>query len=110
MPHLIIEHSENLDIPVSQLVKAVHQSAEATQLFDPASIKTRAIGYSEYQLGGERKGFIHVQAHIISGRTLAQKQLLSDALLSALRLLIPDQQINLSVHPYDLDPEIYRKN
>ncbi|TMP32357.1 5-carboxymethyl-2-hydroxymuconate isomerase [Pseudoalteromonas rubra] len=110
MPHLIIEHSANLDIPVSQLVKAVHQGAEGTQLFDPSSIKTRAIAYSEYQLGGERQGFIHVQAHIISGRTLTQKQQLSDALLSALRLLIQDQQINLSVHPYDLDPEIYRKN
>ncbi|AZZ97014.1 5-carboxymethyl-2-hydroxymuconate isomerase [Pseudoalteromonas sp. R3] len=110
MPHLIIEHSANLDIPATQLVEAVHRGAEATRLFDPASIKTRAIAYSDYQLGGERQGFIHVQAHIISGRTLAQKQLLSDALLSALRSLTQDPQINLSVHPYDLNPEIYRKN
>ncbi|MCG7535631.1 5-carboxymethyl-2-hydroxymuconate Delta-isomerase [Pseudoalteromonas sp. OOF1S-7] len=110
MPHLIIEHSEHLNISVSELVQAVHQGAERTQLFDPASIKTRAIAYADYHLGGEHLGFIHVQAHIIAGRNLAQKQLLSETLLNALYSVCGDEPLNLSVHPYDLDPEIYRKN
>ncbi|ALU44102.1 5-carboxymethyl-2-hydroxymuconate Delta-isomerase [Pseudoalteromonas rubra] len=110
MPHLIIEHSAHLNISVYELVQAVHQGAERTQLFDPASIKTRAIAYNDYQLGSNHQGFIHVQAHIIAGRTVAQKQLLSETLLKALHSLVNGEQLHLSVHPYDLDPEIYRKN
>ncbi|WP_125778698.1 5-carboxymethyl-2-hydroxymuconate Delta-isomerase [Pseudoalteromonas rubra] len=110
MPHLIIEHSEHLNIPISQLIQAVHQGAEGTQLFDPTTIKTRAIAYANYQLGGTHQGFIHVQAHIIAGRSLAQKQLLSETLLNALYRVCGDEPLNLSVHPYDLQPEIYYKN
>ncbi|MEC4088462.1 5-carboxymethyl-2-hydroxymuconate Delta-isomerase [Pseudoalteromonas rubra] len=110
MPHLIIEHSAHLNISVSELVQAVHRGAERTQLFDPSSIKTRAIAYHDYHLGSDHRGFIHVQAHIISGRTIAQKQLLSETLLHALNAVVDGEQLHLSVHPYDLEPEIYRKN
>ena len=109
MPHLIIEHSSNLSVPAATLLNSLHQAAEQTQLFDPSSIKSRMLSFEHHKLGNDKEGFIHVQAHIIHGRTVEQKQLLSDMLFAQLQHHLP-LQWQLSVHVYDLMPQIYRKN
>lgn len=109
MPHLIIEHSHNLAISETDLLNALHDTAASTQLFDPTTIKSRTIEFKHFKLGNNKCGFVHVQAHIIEGRTTEQKQLLSDALLQQLQIQLTDEY-QLSVHIYDLIPQIYRKN
>lgn len=109
MPHFIIEHSNNLPVTESELVPVVHQAAIGTALFDLTTVKTRAQGFEHFQLGNGKAGFVHIQAHIMAGRSCEQKQHLSDALLNALINHVGDDY-QLSVHVYDLLPEIYRKN
>lgn len=109
MPHLIIEHSHNLPTSETNLLNALHDTAASTQLFDPTTIKSRTIEFKHFKLGNNKCGFVHVQAHIIEGRTTEQKQLLSDALLQQLQIQLTDEY-QLSVHIYDLIPQIYRKN
>ncbi|WP_105167542.1 5-carboxymethyl-2-hydroxymuconate Delta-isomerase [Pseudoalteromonas sp. T1lg23B] len=109
MPHLIIEHSNNLPMPAKQLVDAVHVAVEHTALFDPKTIKTRTLSTENFRIDSEKTGFIHIHAHLIEGRTEAQKQLLSNTLLDTLQDMF-DENWLLSVHPYDLLTAIYRKN
>jgi 5-carboxymethyl-2-hydroxymuconate isomerase len=109
MPHLIIEHSHNLPISKTDLLTAIHNAAASTQLFDPTTIKSRIIEFNHFKLGNNRIGFVHIQAHIIEGRTKEQKQHLSETLLQQLQVKLT-QEYQLSVHIYDLIPQIYRKN
>jgi 5-carboxymethyl-2-hydroxymuconate isomerase len=108
MPHIIIEHSEHLPILPQVLVERVHKAAIATDLFDPSTVKTRATAYQHYTLPDKVEGFIHIQAHIMIGRTIEQKQKLSEALLDCIATYCT-KSYSLSVHVYDLLPEIYRK-
>ncbi|MBQ4838376.1 5-carboxymethyl-2-hydroxymuconate Delta-isomerase [Pseudoalteromonas luteoviolacea] len=109
MPHIIIEHSASLDTDFSQLLKSIHQSTIDTNLFDASTIKTRRVAFPQCLLGDGKTDFVHVQVHLLAGRTQTQKQHLSESLLNTLRTLLSDS-VSLSVHPYDLDPAIYRKN
>lgn len=109
MPHIIIEHSDSLNISLSDLTYSIHQSTIETGLFDEKTIKTRRIAFSESIIGDGRQDFVHIQVHLLAGRTQQQKQLLSEKILSTLQKLLPET-VSLSVHPYDLDPTIYRKN
>ncbi|KZN40421.1 5-carboxymethyl-2-hydroxymuconate Delta-isomerase [Pseudoalteromonas luteoviolacea] len=109
MPHIIIEHSPTLQIDASELLSSVHQSVIDSTLFDITTIKTRLIEYQACLLGDGKKDFVHVQIHLLEGRTQAQKQILSELVLARLQHVLSDS-VSLSVHPYDLDPTIYRKN
>lgn len=109
MPHFILEHSANLPMETEALVSLVQQFACACGLFDPTSVKTRAVAFEHFQLGNDKKGFIHLQIHLMEGRTLEQKQTLIN---EALKLLIAKvgENFALSAHCYDLLSDIYRKN
>ncbi|KAF7772236.1 5-carboxymethyl-2-hydroxymuconate isomerase [Pseudoalteromonas citrea] len=91
------------------LLDVLHEAAASTQLFDPTTIKSRAMAFKHFKLGNNKCGFVHVQAHIIEGRTVEQKQYLSDTLLQQLETHLPGHY-QLSIHIYDLMPQIYRKN
>ncbi|MGO2292334.1 MAG: 5-carboxymethyl-2-hydroxymuconate Delta-isomerase [Pseudoalteromonas sp.] len=108
MPHIIIEHSEDLPVLPQVLVEKIHQAAYDSGLFELPTIKTRAIAYQHYQLGQGKEGFIHVAAHIMSGRSIEQKQQLSEDLLACLKTYCRDSD-SLSVNIQDVDHEIYRK-
>ena len=109
MPHIIIEHSEDLPVLPQVLVEKIHKCTFESGLFDLETIKTRAVAYQQYQLGVGKEGFINVQAHIMAGRTVEQKQTLSEHLLACLKTYCRESD-SLSVNIYDMDHEIYRKN
>jgi len=108
MPHIVIEHSEDLPVLPQVLVEKVHLATFESGLFELDTIKTRAIAYTHYQLGNGKEGFIHVSAHIIQGRSPLQKQQLSEHLLACLRLYCRESD-SLSVNIHDMDEAIYRK-
>jgi 5-carboxymethyl-2-hydroxymuconate isomerase len=109
MPHIIIEHSEDLPVLPQVLVEKAHNATFQSGLFDLETIKTRAIAYQQYQLGEGKEGFIHIAAHIMAGRSIEQKQMLSESLLECLKTYCRDSD-SLSVNIYDIQHEIYRKN
>lgn len=69
MPHFVIDCSPNvlkLKIP-QEIIQAVHDAAEATQLFAKGDIKVRINVYEHYTVGNTDNDFIHVFGHIMEG-------------------------------------------
>ncbi|MCG7543649.1 5-carboxymethyl-2-hydroxymuconate Delta-isomerase [Pseudoalteromonas sp. MM17-2] len=108
MPHIVVEHSEDLPVLPQVLVEKVHQATFSSGLFELDAIKTRAIAYRHYQLGENKEGFIHICAYIMAGRSPIQKQQLSNHLLECLRTYCRESDC-LSVDVRDLEPDIYCK-
>ena len=110
MPHITLEYSQNLDatLDINALVKAAHEAAERSDLFDSSAIKTRAIAFDHYLVAGQVQDFIHLRAHILSGRSESQKQQLSQCLLEGVEALacrVP----SLTVEVVDMDRHCYAK-
>jgi 5-carboxymethyl-2-hydroxymuconate isomerase len=109
MPHIIIEYAQNLDShqDVNVLVKAVHEGAVRSDLFEPEAIKIRAIAYPHYLVAGEVKDFIHLRAQILSGRSEQQKKHLSQCLLESIEAVVALP--SLTVEVIDMDRFSYVK-
>jgi len=90
MPHIIIEYSadsiekNNLSQGIPGLVNSIFDSVANTQVVNPNNIKVRAYATDCYQLGLPQTGFIHAVCKTHTGKTESEKQLLSQAILSAL--------------------------
>lgn len=98
MPHCIIEHSDNFDTQVKQLMDSVYEGAAASGLFNSSDIKTRTLSFSHYQVGNKTSPFIHVSAKILSGRTDQQKNTLSTEILNKLIALnLPEHILTIEV-------------
>lgn len=111
MPHCIIEYSKKLEdqVLLPELVQAVHSGALDSSLFSLAAIKTRAVAYDHYLVGGEKTlDFIHVSVRILSGRTDTQKTLLSSTIFNKLKNL-ELTSVSLSVEILDIHTESYAK-
>lgn len=110
MPHCIIEYSNNLkkSLEPSKLVSVVHQAAAESNLFDLEDIRSRALGFDDYQLQADKNSFIHVTLRIMIGRSEAQKNHLSSIVISALEKLELTSVV-LSVEICDIDKSTYAK-
>lgn len=123
MPHCIIEHSISLD--AQQLLPLVFSSVKNSQLFaaDGSDIKVRAMAYQHYwvgqnnveqnylghsNVGQNQADFVHVVLKILSGRSTAQKQQLSQLVLTALQQL-QCQGCSYTVEVVDMDRDSYAK-
>lgn len=76
MPHCIIEYSAPLaaQINIDALVRAVHQGAIASELFEASAVKSRSYACQNSQIGLLTDGsFIHICFKIMPGRTDEQK-------------------------------------
>ncbi|MCG9755082.1 5-carboxymethyl-2-hydroxymuconate Delta-isomerase [Shewanella insulae] len=76
MPHCILEYSAPLaeQIAIDTLVDLVHRGAIESDLFEPASIKSRAYCAEHYCVGeANDANFIHISFKIMPGRTSEQK-------------------------------------
>jgi 5-carboxymethyl-2-hydroxymuconate isomerase len=113
MPHAVIEFSANLAevMQATKATAAVHQAMMASGLFAvPADIKTRAYAAQDFLVGelGQQGCFVHVTISLLEGRTIAQKQALTDLVRDALQQLLPTVE-QLSVDIRDMTKDTYRK-
>ncbi|MFT2092962.1 5-carboxymethyl-2-hydroxymuconate Delta-isomerase [Paraglaciecola sp. 2405UD69-4] len=110
MPHCIVEYSKNIEEMISPqvLVKSVHQAAVDSDLFEEASIKTRALAFDYYQTGKGDTAFIHLNIKILQGRNHQQKKALADLMLQAL-VDIAKSPISLTVEIVDIEKVSYKK-
>ena len=92
MPHFVIDCSPNVLATrnADEIIRELHNVAEASKLFRVADIKVRIREYQHYLVGGERADFIHVFANIMEGRTVEQKAALSNAIVTKLVEIFPD--------------------
>lgn len=112
MPHLIVEHSDNVAelVDISKLVDAVHDAALATGIAPLDALRTRAAGRQHYAIADRdaANAFVAVTARLGAGRTDAEKRTLLDALMTALDSTLGDAQRNvmLSVEFQEIDPNV----
>ncbi len=83
MPHIIIEHSDNLSNHVNfQALVEDSQNALADEGIDKARIKSRAISLAHYAVGekGKDGAMIHITLLLLEGRDVETKQQYSQAI------------------------------
>ena len=104
MPHFVIDCSENvLKMKTAEsMLRAVHDTAEETGLFNPRDIKTRVRPYTEFTVADDNSDFIHVFGNIMDGRTTDQKANLSRAIVSKLKEMFPNVPvISMNVREFE---------
>ncbi len=112
MPHAIIEHSPNLEHAVTtrHILHVVHGVMETSGLFSPSAIKTRRHICDGFLIGQthDDPSFLHITVYMMEGRSLDQKQSLSERLFNAVNERLPDIS-SLTVDIRDMTTGCYRK-
>ncbi|WP_028109752.1 5-carboxymethyl-2-hydroxymuconate Delta-isomerase [Ferrimonas futtsuensis] len=108
MPHFVIDCArEVLDVQSEEVIlSAIHQAAVSSGLFNEAAIKVRINPYTTYLAGGKQQPFIHLFAHILTGRTQEQKAALSRLVVAELSRLFPDLP-KIAANVYEMDKGDY---
>ena len=108
MPHFVIDCSENITNlkPPVEIMQAVFDVAESTELFRSGDIKVRINPFKYYTIGNADDDFIHVFANIMEGRNTAQKSNLSQKVISRLKAMFPDVPI-ISINIRDFEKASY---
>lgn len=99
MPHMIIEHSANVEtyINIGGLVDALHDAALATGSAPADALRTRTSSRSVYAIADRHpdNAFIAVTIRLGEGRTDDQKRSLVVVLMAALDERLGDAQRNI---------------
>ena len=107
MPHLIVEHSANVE-HVPHLLRATHQAVLDTGIAAVDALRTRAAKRDEYVIGDGHpdNAFIAVTLRIGPGRSSADKQILIDSLMTAIEDAAGSarEHMMLSVEIQEIDP------
>ena len=109
MPHLILEHSANVE-HVPLILEAVHAATLATGLAPIDALRTRAACREDYVIGDRHpdNAFIALIARLGPGRSGDEKQLLINALMDAIEATVGEAagHMMLSVEIQEIDPEM----
>lgn len=115
MPHIVIEYSqdsfESKDLP--GLVNSVFNAVANTSIVNPDNIKVRTYAAEFYQLGLADSGFIHVVCKTHMGKAGTQKQVLSEAVVSALEITAKScakHSMVITVEVVEMDTASYAKS
>ena len=84
----------------------VYDAAESTALFEHGDIKVRVNPFRYYNIGNTKNDFVHIFAHIMEGRTVKQKAMLSKTVVTKLMQIFPDVPI-LSMNIRDFEEATY---
>ncbi|PKG83522.1 5-carboxymethyl-2-hydroxymuconate isomerase [Colwellia sp. 75C3] len=108
MPHFVMDCSQNVLESHEEefIIEQIHLTAYATELFDEGDIKVRINPFKKFIVGNKRDDFIHVFAHIMQGRTTAQKAILSKMIVAKLAAMFPDVT-NIAMNISDFEQATY---
>ena len=108
MPHFVIDCSENIIKIKSpkEIIQKVYDTAESTELFDKGDIKVRINPFKFYNIGNTNDDFMHIFAHMMEGRTVAQKRNLSEKIITVLKSIFPEVSI-ISINIRDFEKATY---
>lgn len=108
MPHFVIDCSENILLLHSseEILREVHDTAQATGLFKKGDIKVRIRPFQHFIVGGEKSDFIHVFGNIMEGRTIEQKANLSKQIITKLKQMFPEVPV-ISINIRDFEKATY---
>ena len=108
MPHFIADCSANIRsiLAPDRLVEAIHDTADASGLFEPGDIKVRCHFCDEFTVGGTTDDFVHIIAYLLSGRSATAKLHLAKSIIARLMPLLPTVN-TLSIDIRDIEREGY---
>ena len=108
MPHFVIDCSENILKIQSpeEILKTVHDTAEASGLFKKGDIKVRINEYKYYTVANTKDDFIHIFGNIMEGRTTEQKADLSKRIIIKLKSMFPDVPV-ISINIREFEKATY---
>ena len=117
MPQMIVEYSDNItELNHQDLMLNLNHALFDTGLIDhPFNIKTRIHANQDFLIGfgDNQQAYIHVRLGIMTGRTLEQRQLISEQLLTCLKNFDKYQasglEIQLCVEIAEMPKEVYGK-
>ena len=97
MPHCVIECSTGIEkyIAPRGLMENVFDGVMASELFSSKDVKVRAQFFEQFMSGANHRFFVHVNVHLLPGRTDEQKSALCDLVLAGIEgLAIPSLEIS----------------
>ena len=106
MPHFIIDCSPELlqERTAEEIMNAVYEIADSTELFAANDIKVRLRPFEYYQLGKNKKNFIHIFGYIMEGRSTQQKANLSRLIIKRMVELFPETSfVSMNIFDFDFD-------
>ncbi len=112
MPHIILEHSANLEISsYNSIFSDIHSILEQYVSANPKNCRSRARVASHYYVGnGEQENkFLHLDINLLSGRTDDAKKECGRILLDKLKTVFTDTKLQITVKLSDTPKEFYFK-
>jgi 5-carboxymethyl-2-hydroxymuconate isomerase len=108
MPHFVVHCSENVLVLKSpeEILKTIHDTADATGLFEKGDIKVRIQAFGYFTVGGTKSDFIHIFGSIMEGRTTEQKATLSREIIRVLKAMFPEVPV-LSINIWEFEKATY---
>ncbi len=114
---MVVEYSDNItELNHQDLMLNLNHALFDTGLIDhPFNIKTRIRANQDFLIGfgDNQQAYIHVRLGIMTGRTLEQRQLISEQLLTCLKNFDKYQasglEIQLCVEIAEMPKEVYGK-
>jgi 5-carboxymethyl-2-hydroxymuconate isomerase len=108
MPHFVIDCTDNvLNMKsVDELLREVHDTAEATGLFKPGDIKVRVHVFKHFTVANTDRDFIHVFGNIMEGRTVEQRADLSRKITAKLTSMFPDVSV-IAMNVFEFEKATY---
>ncbi len=104
MPHLVLEYTNTVNIPIEKWLHEGHHTLMKSTLFKEEDIKVRAQEYSHALVGGHPKPFLHCTVWLMPGRTVEQKKSLTQLISKTYKELgktIPDMVITVNLIELD---------
>lgn len=112
MPNVVMEYSNSIDerVNVQALLEDIHHVTIESGLFQLMDVKSRTLRTHNWLIGdkADNVDFIHVTVELLEGRTVEQKQALSQSIMVALRLKA-DFVASLTVNLRDMDKASFQK-
>lgn len=113
MPHAVIEYPSSLRprAEAAGLLQAVHGVMLQSGLFTAGDIKTRVYETAQWVVGEAAAGegeFVHLTVSLLAGRTVEQRQALSNAMHAVLLEKLP-ATMQLTVNIHEMDRDTYKK-
>jgi 5-carboxymethyl-2-hydroxymuconate isomerase len=106
MPHIIIEHSDNVE--VQQAMAALHDYVSHCGLFSPHAVKARSLAFKEYMLVEGAASFVHITIAILDGRTEQERIECADGAFAVAKTHLPSVD-KLSLELREMNTQTYRK-
>ena len=119
MPHLTIEHSDNLAgrVDMSAFCREVLRAALATGVFETGAVRVRAIACRHFAIADDHpdNAFIDVSLRLAAGRDAATRRRVGEAIFAAmsahLEPLFAGRHFALSFEVREIDPALsFKRN